>query len=122
MPPRRSVPEDEHGVDTGFDEALSDGLNVEPVLLRDLHLSQTVRVVGDKRRERHQMSRCGTVRRGFRGPCGLSPSGVSRRCDDFRSAGLTRTGSTPLTHQRSLRTIELRDTLHHFDQLPGGRG
>ena len=29
-------------VDAGFDESLSDSLNVESVLLRDLHLSQTV--------------------------------------------------------------------------------
>lgn len=46
------------GVDAGFDESLSDSLNVEPVLLRDLHLSQTVGVVGHKRRQRRLSSLC----------------------------------------------------------------
>lgn len=46
------------GVDAGCDEALSNRLNMKPMLLRDLHLSQTVRVVGHKRRKR-----C------LRGPC-----------------------------------------------------
>ena len=34
----------------GLDESPSDGLNVEPVLLRDLYLSQTVCAVGHQRR------------------------------------------------------------------------
>lgn len=40
------------GVNTGCDESLPNRLDVEPVLLRNLHLSQTGRVIGHERRVR----------------------------------------------------------------------
>lgn len=95
------------GVNTGCDESLPNRLDVEPVLLRNLHLSQTGRVIGHERRVRRNLSRRGAVSRGVRSPGKLSPCGASRRYGGLlRSTRLTRAYSTPLTRQRSPRVVK----------------